>query len=112
MEGLWVILSVNKFNVENIFMNDVFLKEFWDCFEKVKILVVVSECYDNYILVWLCSFFKLFKDRYFECGEDSDGYLIEIKLKDFLIYMRWCKDWFLLYIFDVWIFYWKGVVRK
>lgn len=112
VEGLRVISSANKFKVKNTFTNDVSLKEFRDRFEKAKIPVVVSERHDNHTLVRLCSFFKLFKDRYFECGEDSDGYSIEIKLKYFLIYKRRCKDRFPLYIFDAWIPHWKGAARK
>ena len=60
VEGLRVISSANKFNVENTFTNDVSLKEFRDRFEKAKIPVVLSERHDNHTLVRLCSFFKLF----------------------------------------------------
>ena len=41
-----------------------------------------------------------FKDRYFKCGEDDDGYKVKTRLKYFLKYMKNNKDDSPLYVFD------------
>ena len=108
-------------NVRRICANDISVEEFRRCFEKPRIPAIISEPYRKQAnsltqsspdFVRLTRFLKLFKDEYFECGEDSDGYSIEIKLKDFLIYTRRFKDRFPLYIFDSSVPHWKGTQRK
>ena len=54
----------------------------------------------------------MFEDEYFECGEDCNGYFIEVKLKDFLIYTRRFQEKFPLHIFDSSFPHWKGARRR
>ena len=121
LEELRAISSSDKVNVGRIFLNDFSVDEFRNCFQKPRIPVMISEPYGRQAnslphscpaLVRLNLFLKLFKDKNFECGEDGDGYSIEIKLTDFLIYSRRFKDRFPLYIFDAWVPHWKGTPRK
>lgn len=101
--------------------NEVSVEEFRRCFEKPRIPVVISEPYwgkgysrtQSYpARLRLANFLKLFKHEYLECGEDCNGYSIEIKLNDFLIYTRRFEDKFPLYIFDSSVPHWKGAWRK
>lgn len=113
----------NSKNVRRICRNDISVDEFRRCFEKANTPVILSEPYwkrahsisqSSPALVRLTRFLQLFKDEYFECGEDSDGYSIEVKLKNFLIYTRRFSfsDRFPLYIFDGSVPHWRDAQRK
>lgn len=108
-------------NFPSICQNDISVDEFRRCFEKANTPVILSEPYwkransisqSSPALVRLTRFLMLFKDEYFECGEDGDGYSIEIKLKNFLIYVRRFNDRFPLYIFDGSVPHWRDTQRK
>ena len=111
----------SKNDVQRIGLGDISVGEFRRCFEKPRIPVIISEpswkqansiLQSSPALVRLTRFLKLLNDEYFECGEDSEGYSIEIKLKHFLIYIRRFKDLFPLYIFDSSVPHWKDTQRK
>ena len=111
----------NSKNVRRICQKDISVDEFRRFFEKTNSPVILSEPYwkrNNSVsqsspaLVRLTRFLKLFRDEYLECGEDGDGYSIEIKLKNFLIYTRRFNDRFPLYIFDGSVPHWRDAQRK
>jgi len=108
-------------NFPSICQNDISVDEFRRCFEKANTPVILSEPYwkransisqTSPALVRLTRFLMLFKDEYLECGEDGDGYSIEIKLKNFLMYVRRFNDRFPLYIFDGSVPHWRDTQRK
>lgn len=97
----------NSKNVRRICQKDISVDEFRRFFEKMRTPAILSEpCWKRInsisqsspTLVRLTRFLMLFKDEYLECGEDGDGYSIEIKLKHFLMYMRRFNDRFPLYM--------------
>ena len=111
----------NSKSVIRICADGVSVEEFRHCFEKQRIPLIISEPYwrkSNSITqpgpasVRLAKFFKAFKDEHFECGEDCNGYSVEVKLKDFLIYAKRFEDRFPLYIFDSSVPHWKDTQRK
>lgn len=104
-----------------IHADEVSIEGFRRCFEKPRIPVIISEPYWKIssskmqscpAIVRLLNFLKWFKNDQLECGEDIDGYSLEVKLKDFLIYSRRFDDKFPLYIFDSSVTHWKVASRK
>lgn len=114
-------ISSAKNVISRICVNDVSVEKFRHCFEKPRIPVIISEPYWRNVssitqsspaLVRLGKFLTMFKDEYFECGEDCSGYSVEVKLKDFFIYTRRFQDKFPLYIFDSSLPHWKDTLRR
>ena len=113
--------SPNARFISRIALNGVSVQEFKRRFEKPRIPVLIRETGwkqshsrspSSPGFVTVTKFLKLFQDEYLECGDSSEGFCIEIKLKDFLRYQRCFRDEYPLYIFDGSVHDWKHPRNK
>lgn len=89
--------------LDRINVNIVSRQEFIDQYEKLLKPVVLTHVTDDWLARerWtLAEFSKRYQNERFKCGEDDYGYIVKMKMKYFIYYMKTNCDDSPLYIFD------------